>query len=174
MKNKLLFLTLFICTTVSSVMAQQGNDNTLSFDKASTSPKATLTDVAWIEGHWRGEAFGGTVEEIWSPPLGGSMMFSFKLVVDGKVSFYELGAISEEDNTLMLRLKHFGPQLKGWEEKNEVVEFPLVKISDDRVYFDGFTFEKVTDDEINLYVDTSSNGKKQEVTFNYKRFTKTE
>ena len=51
------------------------------------SPKATLADIAWLSGHWRGEAFGGITEEIWSPPLGDSMMGSFKLVSEGKNQF---------------------------------------------------------------------------------------
>ena len=65
-------------------------NNTLKFTENSVSPEAKLSDVSWIAGHWKGEAFGGITEEIWSPPLGDSMMFSFKLVVDQKVVFYEI------------------------------------------------------------------------------------
>lgn len=168
------FLLIFLLAMAlnQSVLGQQQTANTLYLE--TSSPEATLSDVAWIEGHWRGKAFGGTVEEIWSPPLGDSMMFSFKLVADNKVKFYELGAISEENGTLMLRLKHFGSQLKGWEEKDEAVEFPLVKLTESRAYFDGFTFERISPNEINLYVVTSSGGKEQEVKFNYKRFNRTD
>ena len=55
------------------------------------------------------------------------MMFSFKLVNDNKVVFYELGAITETNGTLLLQLKHFGPDFKGWEEKEESETFKLVK-----------------------------------------------
>ncbi len=51
----------------------------MSFTEGGNSPEATLEDVSWIAGHWKGEAFGGIAEEIWSPPLGDSMMFVFKL-----------------------------------------------------------------------------------------------
>ena len=44
--------------------------NTLQYNENEGSPEATLKDVAWIAGHWKGEAFGGITEEIWSPPLG--------------------------------------------------------------------------------------------------------
>ena len=44
-----------------------------------------LENISWIAGHWKGEAFGGITEEIWSEPSGGSMMASFKLVVDDNV-----------------------------------------------------------------------------------------
>lgn len=143
--------------------------NTLSLNAGENSPKATLSEITWMEGHWKGEAFGGITEEIWSPPLGGSMMFSFKLVVDGAVNFYELGHIRELDGTLVFELKHFGGDLKGWEEREEVQRFKLIKVVGNRLYFEGFTFEKVTTDEINIYARIHQNGTEEEVVFNYKK-----
>lgn len=160
---KFLFLWLFLASSFG--IAQ----NTLIFEEGTTSPKATLADVSWIAGHWKGEAFGGIVEEIWSPPLGDSMMFVFKLVSDGKTQFYEIGHIREVEETLILQLKHFHGNLKGWETKDETVDFKLVKLEDDRVYFDQFTFEMVHDNEINLFVVIKDNGQEQEVKFNYKK-----
>ncbi len=144
--------------------------NTLALKEGSNSPNAALSDASWIEGHWKGEAFGGITEEIWSPPLGGSMMFVFKLVVDGKVQFYEVGHIQEINSTLLLQLKHFHGNLKGWEKKEETVDFKLVKVTEDRIYFDDFTFEKVGEEEINIYVVISDDqGDTKEVKFNYKK-----
>ena len=160
---------IIIIIAIIAFTSCKAQENTLKFTENSTSPKATLSDVSWIAGHWKGEAFGGITEEIWSPPLGNSMMFSFKLVADGKVVFYELGGITEVDNTLLLQLKHFGGDFKGWEEKDETVDFKLVKVEDNRVYFDEFTIEKISANEINLYVVISDEGKTEEVKFNYKR-----
>ena len=152
------------------VFAQtQQFQNTLSLEKGAKSPAASLQDIHWLAGHWQGEAFGGVTEEIWSPPMGGSMMCSFRLVKDNKVNFYELCTIIEENNSLLLRLKHFHPDLKGWEDKDVTVDFPLVKVSDNRMYFEGFTIEKVNDYEINIYVVIQSDGKENEVKFNYNR-----
>jgi len=134
-----------------------------------TSPQATLSDVAWITGSWEGEAFGGQVQEVWAPPLGDSMMCAFKLVVDGKVEFNELCQIREESGSLVLRLKHFNGDLKGWEEKDETVDFKLVKVEKDIVYFDGFTVERVSKDKINMHVMIGEAGEESEVTFNYSR-----
>jgi len=144
---------------------------TLQLKQGEVSPKATLNEVSWITGHWRGEAFGGIVEEIWSPPLGNSMMFSFKLVNDNTVSFYEIGHIQQIDGTLILQLKHFHGDLKGWETKDETVDFKLVKMDKSGAYFEGLTFEKVDENAINVYVVVSNeDGKAEEVAFEYKRF----
>lgn len=159
------FLLIFLLLGLS-ISAQ----NTVSWEEGMDSPIANLKQVEWMTGHWRGEAFGGITEEIWSPPLGGSMMFSFKLVVEGSINFYELGHIKEVDGTLLFQLKHFDGDLGGWEEKDETVDFKLVKIEDNKVYFDDFTLERVSDQEVNLYVVIGNeDGTQEEVQFNYKR-----
>ena len=35
--------------------------------------RATLEDLAWLEGSWSGDGLGGHCEEHWSAPSGGSM-----------------------------------------------------------------------------------------------------
>jgi hypothetical protein len=158
-----------IYLSVLRIEAQNKFPNTIFSSDSTISPSATLDAIRWVEGHWRGEALGGITEEIWTPPLGGSMMCAFKLVVKDKVSFYELVTIVEYENTLILRLKHFHSDLKGWEEKDKTIDFRLVKITDNMVFFDGFTFEKVSSNEINMYVVIENNGNQVETKFNYKR-----
>ncbi|SFD21580.1 DUF6265 family protein [Algibacter pectinivorans] len=127
-----------------------------------------LENIAWIAGHWKGEAFGGITEEIWSEPSGGSMMATFKLINDGSVSFYEIEIIREIENSLILQLKHFSNDLKGWETKDETIDFPLQKITASKVVFDGMTFEKVNTNEMNVYVDIhQKDGSFETVKFNY-------
>ncbi len=129
-----------------------------------------LENIKWIAGNWKGEAFGGQTEENWSAPSGGSMMATFKLIDNGKVVFYEIEIIREIDNTLILQLKHFGNDLKGWEEKAKTIDFPLKEITTTKVVFDGMTFEKLSDNEMNIYVDIKQeNGSVETVKFNYKK-----
>lgn len=53
-----------------------------------TDPRtATLRDVAFIAGNWRGEMEGGVAEEDWKAPLGDNMMGMFRYVKDGKATF---------------------------------------------------------------------------------------
>jgi len=143
--------------------------NTLKFDPLNNPTKANINDVSFITGYWVGEAFGGQIEEVWTSPLGDSIMGSFKLVVDEKVEFYELCTISEENETLVFRLKHFHNDLKGWEEKDERINSQLVKIEKNKVFFNNFTFEKVHENELNIYVlFKSDDGIEEEMKFNYK------
>lgn len=142
--------------------------NSFSQENKPLEPK--LENIAWIAGTWHGEAFGGITEEIWSEPSGGSMMATFKLIVDEKVQFYEIEVIREIEDSLILQLKHFDSDLKGWETKNETVDFPLKEITENKVVFEGMTFEKVSSDEMNVYVDIENeNGSVETVKFNYKK-----
>ena len=163
-------ITISTILLYSQVFSQtQLSENTLTLAENNNSPKANLQSIKWLEGHWKGEAFGGIAEEIWSPPLGGSMMCVFRLVVDSKVKFYEIVTIVEENESLVLRLKHFHADLKGWEEKDVTIDFPLVKATNGKMYFDGFTIEQISDDEINMYVMVGEKEKIEEVKFNYHR-----
>jgi len=167
MKKNFLIGLIAIIIYSGHLLAQEKFPNTLSYSDSIGSPAADLSAISWIQGAWRGEAFGGLTEEIWSEPLGGSMMATFKVVVDNKVQFYEIETITEENESLILRLKHFHPDLKGWEKKEVTVDFKLVKVTKDKVYFDGYTFEKVSDNEMNVYVIIGSGAEKTETKFNY-------
>ena len=164
--KRLTIIPLIMCLSLQC-FGKDEIKNTLPFNEAAGSPQADLSSVAWIAGHWRAEALGGIAEEIWTPPFGDSMMAAFKLTVNGQVKFYELETISRQGETLILQLKHFSSNLHGWEEKEETVDFRLVKVTEDKVYFDGMTFENVSADEMNVYVLIGDEGK--EAKFNYRK-----
>ena len=162
MKNLLPLLLLCACLSQAQ--------NTIPANEGIQSPVASISDVSWISGHWLGEAFGGTVEEIWSSPMGDSMMFVFRLVKDGEVSFYEIGHIKEVGESLILQLKHFNRDLSGWEEKEETVDFKLVRLEENKVFFDNFTFERIDENAINLFVVVKETDEMaEEIKFSYKR-----
>lgn len=162
-----LYLLILLCF---NVFGAEKFPNLLFLKDKQESPVANLDAVKWLSGHWRGQAFGGLIEEVWSPALGGSMMGAFKLVVDNNVQFYEIETISEENQTLIFRLKHFNKDLKGWEEKDQTKDFKLVKVTENKVYFNGLTLEKVSENEINIYVAIEDAGITKEEKFTYTRF----
>ena len=102
--------------------------------------------------------------------MAGAMMGMFRLIKDDKVVFYEFFRLAEEGETLVLRLKHFHPDLKGWEEKDSTVDFPLLKISANELVFDGMIFRRNGRDSIAVTVSIGNkDGTKRDVEFNYKR-----
>ena len=137
--KQLIVLIFAIC--VFNLNAQKKEtEHIMTLDEQVNSPKATLTDVSWISGNWKGKAFGGIVEENWSEPSGDSMMATFKLISDGKVSFYEIEIIREVNESLILQLKHFNGDLTGWETKDETI---VLKITEAQSIVDGFDVEYI-------------------------------
>ena len=157
-KYYILLVTLLIS---ASCFAQDYSSYIKHLEADQDSPIASIEDAAFIEGYWIGEAFGGTFEEIWSAPNQGTMLGMFKLVADEAVNFYELMTISAADSSLVFGLKHFSPDLTGWEEKDESLTFPLVDKEENMLYFDGYTFEKVDDQTLHVYLEMGS--KKEEI-----------
>jgi len=88
---------------------------------------ATIDHLSWLAGSWSGSKESDDVEEQWSRPSAGTMVGMFRWVRIGKVWFYELMTIEEENGTLYFRIKHFNRGLVGWEEKADSVGFVLVQ-----------------------------------------------
>lgn len=137
-------------------------------DSAFVSPKAKISDIAWIEGSWKGDVFGLAVEEVWTKSSARSMMSVAKLYDEKGVSFYEISTISEENETLILRIRHFSSELIAWEPKDEPIEFQLISIDKAIVYFDGYTFELVNDTSLLLHIFIEEEENK-ETTIHYSR-----
>ena len=133
------------------------------------SPPAKIADIAWLQGHWVGKALGGDTEEMWMPPQHGVMLGMYRLIKDGKPVFYELLTFAEEGGSLMLNLKHFEPNLTSWEEKAQSRKFALVAKEQGKVYFEGMTFIRNSDDSITAYVAIDHDGKVSEERFDYRR-----
>ncbi|MEP1445654.1 MAG: DUF6265 family protein [Paraglaciecola sp.] len=143
--------------------------NTEYLAAGASSPIASIEEVDWISGYWQGEIWGGQFEEVWSKPVAGSMMASFKFTENDQVKFYELLTISEHQGSLLLQLKHFSEDLKGWEEKDQSMNFKLVRLTDNAAFFEGYTYKLINDNEIHVYVVIENDGKKQETKFVFKR-----
>ena len=158
--KKILYLLLLICSISFS-------QNTLHYNDEKGSPKATLEDVKWLSGNWKGSSEMGYFEENWSVASAKSMLFSFKMWKENEVFFYEIGHLIEKDKSLVLELKHFDKELKGWEKQDEKESFRLVKIDGNKFYFDKITYEKIDDNHMIVYVWMEENN--EELIFNFKK-----
>jgi hypothetical protein len=133
-------------------------------------PKATLQDVNWLQGAWEGPAFGGTSQELWSQPMGHAMVGVYRSVENGEVTFHEIMSLVETNGSLEMRLKHFHGDLTGWEEKDKVFKFPLVKVADGEVCFDGLTYKRAGPNDVTVYLaEKNKDGKTTEAVFQYHR-----
>lgn len=168
--------TLTCAIALSSVLilapahsAEKVTERTWKLSAGEKSPPATLADMRWLTGHWRGEAFGGNTEELWTEPAGPNMSGLYRLVKGEKTIFYEIMVVTEENGSLVFRLKHFNADLTGWEEKNEVRSFPLVSKKDGAMHFEGMSFHP-DGDKLTVYLAVDHEGKApEEVTFTYRR-----
>jgi hypothetical protein len=160
------YLALCIGTAAA---AEKVTTNTVKLSAGEQSPPATLADMRWLAGHWKGEAFGGKTEELWTEPAGPNMSGLYRLVKGDKTIFYELMVVTEVNGSLEFRLKHFNADLTGWEEKNDVRSFPLVAKQDGAMHFEGMSFHP-KGDELTVYLAVEHEGKPpEEVVFTYRR-----
>ena len=153
-----LFLTAYVMLLPLTAAAQeaqpfeQRTPHTLTGRADFTSPPATLTSFTWFEGAWAGTGLGGTCEEAWSRPAGGAMMGMFRFLKGNAVVFYEFLTLVEQNGTVVLKLKHFNPDLTGWEEKAHFVTFRLLKLTPTEAFFEGLTFRRVGDDRMQIFL----------------------
>lgn len=139
-------------TSAQEAAVRQQTPNTVTAAADVVSPPATLREMAWLVGRWTGTGLGGSTEENWSAPAGGAMMGMFRLVKDGTVVFYEFLTLVEQAGSLALKLKHFNPDLTGWEEKADFVTFRLLKTAPDAAYFGGLTFRRIGKDAVEIFL----------------------
>lgn len=109
-------------------------------------PPAKIEDMAWLAGHWLGEGLGGISEEMWTPPAAGEMLGMYRSTKDDQVVFYELLTIIEQNNSLVMRLKHFTPKFIGWENKDDFLVWPLRQINEFRANFGGLDIRRQNDE----------------------------
>jgi hypothetical protein len=114
---------------------------------------ATIESLAWIAGRWATSEEGTKLEEIWSPPDAGIMMGMFRWLDGDEPRFYEFMLLKPSAAGLELHIKHFTPDLVGWEAKDASTAFDLVQIGDREAVFhpraeesSGWAVYRIADD----------------------------
>lgn len=103
-----------------------------------------VEDFAWMAGHWRGEGLGGICEEMWTGPLGGSMVGLFRLIRDGELVFSEHLLLAREREGIVLKVKHFSPEFVAWEDKEDAIRFRLLEVRENEASFKGMRIHRTT------------------------------
>lgn len=112
------------------------NESSAIYRKAEDIPmptpaKAVIGDIAWLHGAWVGtrKETGSSVEERWSPPLGGAMLAVSRSVnTSGKMFAFEYLRIVEREGGLVYIAQPGG---------RTPTEFVLTELSSTRAVFDN-------------------------------------
>jgi hypothetical protein len=92
--------------------------------------KAAIGDLAWLAGAWVGtRSSGSSIEERWTPPLGGAMLAVSRTVnTSGKMNAFEYLRIVERDGGLVYFAQPGGAK---------ATEFVLTELGDKRAVFEN-------------------------------------
>lgn len=101
---------------------------------AAAAQEASLDDLAFLEGHWRGGGDGFTFEETWHGAEAGVMTGMARGISDGEIRVLEYVIISEDADGLVLRYKHYTPDYSTWEQDGPIV-LPLTAAGENDVTF---------------------------------------
>lgn len=63
--------------------------------------RATISDVAWVAGNWRGGDGPLTIEERWTAPAGGAMLAVSRTIKGDRMAAFEFIRIVERDGGLV-------------------------------------------------------------------------
>lgn len=112
---------------------------------------ASIDDVRWLEGYWIGKMPEGPVEQYFLPPAANQMP-SFVRSLNGKeIIFYEIATFVERDGTIFMRLRHFTPDLVGWEDRSGPIERRLLATEGGNLFFDRASFIRTGEDTYTVY-----------------------
>ncbi len=83
----------------------------------------------------------------------------------------ELISIRQDGNSVLMQVKHFNPDLTGWEDRNSSENFPLVYMEPHRAYFDGITYILRDPQTLDVYVllNNEENDTPEEAVFHFSR-----
>ena len=94
---------------------------------------ATVAQVAWIAGTWRGSSGGATVEEQWMAPAGGSMLATARTLRNTGMTSFEFLCIAERNGGLVYTAMPNG--------RAPATDFTLTTLTADSVTFENPTHD---------------------------------
>jgi hypothetical protein len=174
-----LLTTAGVMTAGMTMSAQASGQPAAAAIGSAPRAKATLDQVAWIAGPWTGMLGDRRIEQHWMAPAANSMVASYRSIQKDRATLYELLAIEQEGESLMLRIKHFapGPGMAGREAKDESIDHALVRVDGRTAVFEGtgtdnpsrVIFKSPDPDTLTITVERMRDGKLVPTDFRYTR-----
>jgi Domain of unknown function (DUF6265) len=103
------------------------------FDGHAQQNSGKLSDLHFIEGHWKATTTDRTIEAEWMPQDGDNMLGFMRMMNGNKAAMYELLAYEQSEQGLVSRVKHFKPGMIGLEEKEKCDQYNFMEASKGRV-----------------------------------------
>ena len=164
--NRLQKCLLLICAASMTAIAQEHSPNSMirTWTEGTVSPAATIKDIQWLVGDWRGPLDGNMQQSvIFSPTKGHMPGFARSWAQDGTIGFYEINDFIEVNGSLEYHVKHFSGDLAAWEGKDGYQRHRLIALTDTAIYLDGITVVKEGRDHFTVYVLIKGDGEKDRV-----------
>ena len=165
MRIALTLLTLALLTALSSLTPPPP-----------TVDDSPLAELAWLEGTWRIELEGQTIEETYAAPLGNSITGSFRWLRGGDAWIYEFLLIEEVGDEVTYYLRHFSPGSVSHEPKDAPMAYALVELTEDEVVFENLElspqrmiYTRDGDDRLNVVLEKEKDGATARDTFPFER-----
>lgn len=138
----------------------------------------TLKDVSFLQGNWSSKTkTGALVEEFWSDPKGAGMVGYCRFIKDRKTTFYELLAIVELKDQIVLRMKHFNEHLVAWSDKEEAGDCIMTEGNAQQIVFDNrneshrvrVIYKRSGTNSLHVTVEDTTDGKPVKHEFDYRK-----
>ncbi len=94
-----------------------------------------IGSLAWLVGEWEGDVDGQIVRECWLEAKGGQQVGAFTWFKDNNPWLYEFILLGSWQGSTQMRIRHMGPDVSSWEEKDAWTEFSLVEAAPNRAVF---------------------------------------
>src|SRR5687768_5859856 len=133
----------------------------------------SISDVGFIVGSWKAVAGDRSIDAVWSSPNGENIVGYVRVMKEGKVVLYELFAFEQTEQGLVALVRHFGPGLVSWEEKENPNHYDFLEAGNGQALFEKqgeatrVRYEKRSNDEFAIVV-----GKQQDGAWVFKDFWK--
>jgi len=122
--SKILSLAFILATLISNS------------SNAQTATTGSLKDISFLDGRWKGNYNGGTIEASWTAPEGDNIVGFIRMVKDGKATLYELFAFEQTEKGPVAHVKHFKPGMISLEEKEVSDTYNFIEAKKNEALFE--------------------------------------
>jgi hypothetical protein len=95
---------------------QPRSEEIASAKAAPEAPKSSLSQFAWLAGHWQGQWGPRLAQQVWMPPQSATMVGVFQVSENAQKQVVELYTIVSTPRGVELRIRRFTPTLTPWEK----------------------------------------------------------